>query len=179
MQETSAKPRECEPLGEEFVTPLLDRYRPALIGYFRRRIHDLGEAEDLTQEVFVRILRRGELAVIGDLRAYVFEVALNVLVDRTRRDNSRHKAAHQSFDPDGHGAEDFSSDRIHLGREALGRATAALLELPARTRIIFVLRRFEGMKYSEIARKVGISVSAVEKQMLRAMSYLTERMRDP
>ena len=58
------------------------------------------------------------------------------------------------------------------------RATAALLELPDRTRIIFVLRRLEGMKYSEIAHKLGISVSAVEKHMLRAMSYLTERMRD-
>jgi RNA polymerase sigma factor (sigma-70 family) len=178
MQDTSAKPRECEPLEQEFVTSLLERYRRALIGYFRRRVHDLGEAEDLAQEVFVRILSRGDVAAIADVRAYLFEVALSVLVDRARRDKVRHKATHQSFDPEGHGAEDFASDRIHLGKEALGRATAALLELPERTRIIFVLRRLEGMKYSEIAHKLGISVSAVEKQMLRAMSYLTERMRD-
>ena len=178
MQETSAKPRECEPLEQEFVTSLLERYRPALIGYFRRRVRDLGDAEDLAQEVFVRILGRGDVAAIADLRGYLFEVALSVLVDRTRRDKVRHKATHRSFDPEGHGAEDFASDRIHLGREALARATAALLELPDRTRIIFVLRRLEGMKYSEIAHKLGISVSAVEKQMLRAMSHLTERMRN-
>jgi RNA polymerase sigma factor (sigma-70 family) len=177
MQETSATPRECEPSEQEFLTSLLERYRPTLIGYFRRRVHDSAEAEDLCQEVFVRVLRRGDVAGIVDLRGYLFEVALSVLVDRTRRDNARHKAAHQRFDPDGHGAEDFASDRIHLGREALSHATAVLLELPERTRIIFVLRRLEGMKYSAIARQLGISVSAVEKQMLRAMSYLTERMR--
>jgi RNA polymerase sigma factor (sigma-70 family) len=178
MQETSAKPRECEPLEQEFVTSLLERYRPALIGYFRRRVREVGEAEDLAQEVFVRILSRGDVAAIADLRAYLFEVALTVLIDSARRDKVRHRATHQRFDPEGHGAEDFASDRIHLGREALGRATSALLELPERTRIIFVLRRLEGMKYSEIAHKLGISVSAVEKQMLRAISYLTERMRD-
>jgi RNA polymerase sigma-70 factor (ECF subfamily) len=178
MPQTSAKPDKSEPLEQEFVKSPLERYRPALIGYFRRRVHDLAEAEDLAQEVFVRILRRGDVATIGDVRAYLFEVALSVLVDRTRRDKAHRKAEHQSFDLDDHGAEDFASDRIYLGKEALSRAAAALQELPDRTRIIFVLRRLEGMKYSEIARRLGISVSAVEKQMLRAMSYLTERLGD-
>lgn len=119
-----------------------------------------------------------DAAAIGDVRAYLFEIALSVLIDRGRRDKAHHKAAHQSFDPENHVAEDFASDRIHLGKETLSRAMAALVELPQRTQTIFVLRRLEGMKYSDIARRLGISVSAVEKQMVRAMSYLTERMRD-
>ena len=178
MQETSTKLRECEPLEQVFVRSLLERYRPALIGYFRARVGDLAEAEDLAQDVFLRMLRRGDVAAIGDIRAYLFEIALSVLIDRSRRDKARRKAEHQTFDPDDHGAEDFASDRIYLGREALSRAMVALLELPDRTRTIFVLRRLEGMKYSDIARRLGISVSAVEKQMLRAMLYLTERMGD-
>ena len=43
MQETSTKLRECEPLEQEFVRSLLERYRPALIGYFRARVGDLAE----------------------------------------------------------------------------------------------------------------------------------------
>jgi RNA polymerase sigma-70 factor (ECF subfamily) len=44
--------------------------------------------------------------------------------------------------------------------------------------VIFVLRRIEGMKYKDIARRLGISVSAVEKNVSRAMSYLMERLDD-
>ena len=54
------------------------------------------------------------------------------------------------------------------GREALSEVGAALLELPERTRQVFVLRRLEDMSFREIALRLGLSVSAVEKHMLRA-----------
>jgi RNA polymerase sigma-70 factor (ECF subfamily) len=69
---------------------------------------------------------------------------------------------------------DFSPEHVLLGRERLARATAVLLELPERTRVIFVLRRLEGMKYLDIAARLGISVSAVEKHMERAVARLME-----
>jgi RNA polymerase sigma-70 factor (ECF subfamily) len=68
-------------------------------------------------------------------------------------------------------------ERVFLGKEALNRASVALLELPERTRTIFVLRRLEGMRYADVARRLGISVSAVEKHMVRAIAHLTERMK--
>jgi RNA polymerase sigma-70 factor (ECF subfamily) len=52
------------------------------------------------------------------------------------------------------------------------------MELPARTRDVFVLRRLEGLPYNEIAKRLGLSVSAVEKHMLRATRHLVARVGD-
>jgi RNA polymerase sigma-70 factor (ECF subfamily) len=156
---------------------LSKRFRAALLGYVRRRVSDAAEAEDLVQEVFIRMLRRGDVASIEDARGYLFETASSVLIDRARRIEARHLAEHESVNSIRR-AEDFANERIHSGQEAHRRASAALLELPERTRTIFVLRRLEGMKYSQVARLLGISVSAVEKHMTWAVSHLSARVAD-
>jgi RNA polymerase sigma factor (sigma-70 family) len=160
----------------EVMEDLSRRFRPALLAYFYRRTHDAVEAEDLAQEVFVRILKRGDVAKIQDARAYLFEIAASVFIDRGRRNHVRHLGQHSSFDADIHGSEDFASERIYLAREALERASAALRQMPERTRTVFVLRRLEGMRYGDIARRLGISVSAVEKQMVSAVTFLVRWM---
>ncbi|HEY2533530.1 MAG TPA: RNA polymerase sigma factor [Xanthobacteraceae bacterium] len=164
---------------DDALGSLARRFRPALIGYFRRRMFDVAEAEDLANEVFLRMLQRGNVEAIGDARAYLFETASSVLIDHGRRDKVRRKTHHVAFDPEAHTPVDFPVERVYLGKETLNRAAVALLGLPERTRAVFVLRRLEGMKYSAIATRFGISVSAVEKQMVRAVTYLTKAMRDP
>jgi RNA polymerase sigma-70 factor (ECF subfamily) len=67
-------------------------------------------------------------------------------------------------------------------RQELHAATLALLRLPERTRTVFILRRLEGMRFHEIASHLGISVSAVEKHMVRAIHQLSvelEKHRGP
>jgi RNA polymerase sigma-70 factor (ECF subfamily) len=178
MPEISAKPGEYRSVDNDALEALAERFRPLLLGYFRRRVASRVEAEDLVQEVFLRLLRRGGADALADARAYLFETAVSVFIDRNRRGKVRRKKDHEAFDSETHGGADFPSERVCMGREALSRVSAALLELPERTRTIFVLRRLEDMKYSDIARRLGISVSAVEKQMVRAMAHLTERMGD-
>jgi RNA polymerase sigma factor (sigma-70 family) len=162
----------------EAIEALSLRFRAALIGYFRRRVKDSAEAEDLAQEVFLRMLRRGNVSALEDARAYLFETASSVLVDRARRGAVRHTRDHESFDPQDHAGEAFPSERVFIGQEALNRASVALLELPERTRTIFVLRRLEGMRYADMAKRLGISVSAIEKHMVRAVAHLTQRLQD-
>ena len=140
---------------------LSKRFRAALLGYFRRRVSDAAEAEDLVQEVFLRMLRRGDMTSIEDARGYLFETAYSVLIARARRLEARHPAEYERFN-----------------HEALCSASAALLELPELTRRIFVLRRLEDMKYSHIAGLLGISMSAVEKHMARAVSHLLAQVVD-
>lgn len=154
------------------------RFRGALMRYFGRRTGDSLDLEDMVQEVFVRLMRRGGTCALerGNINAYIFETASSVLKDRHRKRLSHHLDAHEPFDHERHAAEDFSLEHVMLGRERLERATAALLELPVRTRIIFVLRRLEGLRYDAIAERFGISVSGVEKHMQRAVRHLTLRM---
>jgi RNA polymerase sigma-70 factor (ECF subfamily) len=159
-----------ERLGRHFRRPLLQ--------YFRRRAKDAADVEDMVQEVFVRLIRRGGTSALaqGNLSAYVFETASSVLKDRLRKQVTHHAAAHEPFDSDRHADVDFSPEHVMLGRERLVQATAALLELPERTRVIFVLRRLEGMRFNDIAARLGISVSAVEKHMQRAITHLMRRV---
>lgn len=149
-----------------------------MLRFFQRRVRDRSEAEDLTHEVFVRLLRRGNIAALQDSRGYLFETAASVLTDRARKRRSRHSDGHESFDPAVHGNADFPSDHVLIGEETLTRASRALLELPERARAIFVLRRLEGLRYQDIAQRLGISLSLVEKQMARAVAHLTQRLND-
>jgi RNA polymerase sigma factor (sigma-70 family) len=177
MPDNSIEWDDTRPDENAAIEALSLRFRPALIGYFRRRVKDAVEAEDLAQEVFLRMLHRGNVADLEDVRAYLFETASSVLLDRARRGAVRHREDHERFDPQAHAGETIPIERVFIGRESLNRASIALLELPERTRTIFILRRVEGMRYAEVAQRLGISVSAVEKHMVRAVAHLTERLR--
>ena len=147
-------------------------YREALARYFRSRSRDPAEVEDLVQEVFMRVAARDADLSIGNLAAYLFQTAASVLADRHRRATVRQANSHVEFDADRHSDHDFDAARILEGRETLNAVVDALLTLPERTRTIFILRRLEGYAYKEIAALLGISVSAVEKHMVRAVQHL-------
>lgn len=146
--------------------------RQGLARYFRARVPDASEVDDLVQEVFARIAARDSAKPIEHLGGFVFQVAANVLADRGRRRFARQADRHVEFDPERHAEQDFDPHRILAGKEDLRAATQALLALPPRTRAVFVLQRLEGRKAKEVAAQLGISVSAVEKHMVRAMQHL-------
>lgn len=130
----------------------------------------------MVQEVFERLLKRGDVTGMSQLGGYVFQTASSVLMDYLRRRRSRHVDDHDEFDKSRHSDVDFSPEHVLIEKEELARATAILLELPERTRQIFILKRLEGMKYRDIAARLGISVSAAEKHMKRAIAHLIERL---
>lgn len=152
------------------------RYRDVLRRYFlRRRLRDL-DVEDAVQEVFAKLAQRAGVADLEKLDAYLFETAANVATDYYRRATVRCVQQHDLYDDALHAIEEFSPERHHLGREELARLLKALNELPERTRHIFVLARLEHMKHPEIAKRLGVSVSAVEKHVVKAASHLVQRI---
>jgi RNA polymerase sigma-70 factor (ECF subfamily) len=154
----------------------LEPLRQPLAAYFRRRIRDAAEVDDLVQEVFARILSRDSDRPVDHLASYVFQTAASVLADRSRRRSARQTDAHTSFDPEQHGEQDFGPDRIMSAKQDLAIIRSALLTLPERTRIIFVLHRLEGWKYKDIAVRIGISKSAVEKHIVKAVQHLVQSL---
>lgn len=162
-------------------------YRRPLMTYFLRQTRDPAEAEDLTQEVLLRLLRVGADETIAAPDEFVFTIASNLLRDRARRRISRQADRHVSLHPpaaDGSAAEplqlvaeDLPADRVLLGKEKLRRTLDALADLPDRTREIFLLFRVERLRQAEIAERLGVSVSAVEKHVVRAVAHLARRIR--
>jgi RNA polymerase sigma factor (sigma-70 family) len=152
--------------------------RQSLARYFARRLRDGSAVEDLVQEVFVRVVSRDSTSPIAHLGKYLHQTAASVLADYARRRSARRSDAHVAFDPDLHGETDFDPERIIRGKEDLATATAALLSLPETTRTIFVLRRLDGVPARDVAEQLGVSVSAVEKHMVRAVRHLSSAMGD-
>lgn len=150
------------------------RWRPALMSFFRRRVRDNTEAEDLTQEVFVRMLRTESADGAPD--HYIFQIAQNLLIDRARRARIRQ----QYLEASGEGLADIDPldpQRIALAREELASFVAALEALPERTRTMFVLYRIDQISQDDIGEAFGISKSAVKKQIAHAMAFIMARMR--
>jgi RNA polymerase sigma factor (sigma-70 family) len=157
------------------------RFRAPLMRFFARRTGDHSEAEDLTQEVFMRLVRAKSLDSVENAKAFVFKVASNVLRDRHRR--AALLRLHEGLPPDDSAideltrefVEEFEPERVLLGRESLADVLRALDELGERTRSIYVLFRLENMKQKDIAKLYGIAPSTVEKHVMKAMVFLAER----
>ena len=168
--------RETGPANPAALADEIGPVRSWLTRYFGRRIRDYAEVEDMVQDVFARMVARDNPEPIENLGGYILKTAVSVLADRARLRSSRGVGLHVAFDSELHGEEEIHPERVLVGREDLHAATASLLGLPERTRTVFILRRLEGQRYRDIARHLGISVSAVEKHMVRAIQHLSLAM---
>lgn len=173
MAEPDIRPTEPA-LLEEGVQQLALRFREPLVRYFVRRGLALEAAEDCTQETFARICNAGQ-ARIDKPEAYLFAVAANVLMDRGRRAGVRQESRHVTLENFAAPSEEPTPARVFEGREALMRLAAILAELPPRTREMFLLNRLDGLSYTQLAARFGVTVSAVEKQMMKAIAHLHRR----
>jgi RNA polymerase sigma factor (sigma-70 family) len=170
------------------VTALeLDRsFRGPLVAYFMKRVNSRNEAEDLTQEVFIRLLNHPDKNNGQTIEGYVFTIAANLLRDRAKSPATAQRARVQNIDgldeKDAASAnliEDRSPERVLVGRQTIQDVLEALAELGERTRDIFILARLENVQHREIAALYGISVSAVEKMVMKAMAHLGARFLVP
>lgn len=152
------------------------RWRRVLMSFFSRRIGDRAEAEDLTQEVFERMLRHDSGVDHPD--AFVFQIAVNLLADRHRRYRVRERYRHFVEAEERRDVEFVDPHAIASGRQGMEQLLRALEALPERTRTMFVLYKFEQLGQDTIAERYGISKSAVKQQIAKAMALLASRMGD-
>lgn len=155
------------------------RYYAPLVSFFRKRTRNSPEAQDLVQQVFLRLSQHPDVGAIRDPDAYIFQTASNTLRDHWRRTQVRERFVGAELTQLGQGESppaDFSAERVFLGRESMTRVVAALRALPERTRDVFTLRCFEGLRNAEIAQLHGISVRAVEKHVAKALAHVSQVM---
>ena len=185
---TRIRPRQQDKVSKDPITALeLDRsFRGPLVAYFMKRVNSRNEAEDLTQEVFVRLLNHPDKNNGQTIEGYVFTIAANLLRDRAKSVATAQRKRIQSLDvldeKDTFSAslvEDRNPERVLVGRQTIQDVLDALTELGERTRDIFILARLENVGHREIATMYGISVSAVEKMMMKAMAHLGARFLIP
>ena len=158
---------------EDDLRVWMAQYGPALRRYFLRKAAS-GEADDLVQEVFIKLQGRGTTSDIGNVERYLFRTAASVLADRYRQSGWRW-GAHEQLEAVDPLVDDVSPERIVIGRQAIGAIVSALEELPPRSAQAFFLVRFEQMTQEEAAHRMGISVKAVEALLKRAFERLYDQ----
>jgi RNA polymerase sigma factor (sigma-70 family) len=145
---------------------------PQLHRYLRQRLSPL-EAEDVIQDVFLRLFQRASFHTVTFPKSYLFETAHAVMIDRRRRATSRCASMHCELTDSHHPTNELSPLRILLGREELTAVEAVIDRLPTRTREIIIASRLERASLKSLAHRHQISTSAVEKHIARAVRALS------
>ena len=148
--------------------------RKALLRFLRAGGED--DAEDLLQELWLQVSSR-PATPIAEPAAYLYRMANNLMLSRRRSHYRRHRREQNWVNagtPDDLASSVESGERVLLGREQIRAVEATLSGLGEKTDRIFRRFRLEGFSQQEIAREMGISVSAVEKHLQKAYRALLE-----
>jgi len=158
------------------VQVLMDSYSD-LLRHLSRRLGGSVDAGDIVQDTFLRIQKIPADTDIRNPRSYVFRMAENVAVDHLRGQKSRSRYIADGELPD---MEDdqVSAERTVDYRQRLAMLERAVAGLPQRQRQVFLMHKFDGLSHSQIAEELGISRSAVEKLVMKALATCRDALGD-
>lgn len=164
--------RRGDPAG---VAGLFDLYSGRLLRFTDRMLGNRAEAEEVTQEVFLKVIQRvDQYDGSAPVASWLFAIAANACRDRLRRARTR------KFVPDEALAErpaSITHEDDRLVKEERRRAVReALAGLTGEQREAIVLARYHGLPYAEIARTLGTTEGAVKTRIFRAMETLKTRL---
>lgn len=165
--------------------PLLAAYlekRANLVRFLAARSGSLAAAEDLAQELYLKLAARDRGQDVGNPTALLYRMALNLMLDRARgearaaaRDTAWRQVAHAEV-----GGIDVAdvppADEAAASAERLRRLVAAVQDLPPQAGRAFRLHKLDGLSHAETARAMGLSVKAVEKHVSAALKALTVKL---
>jgi RNA polymerase sigma-70 factor (ECF subfamily) len=137
------------------------------------------EAEDATQETFVRVVRYGQkLGKVEDHKSWLARIAWRVAVDRSRQHSRKREIPLENFDRP---FEELASSEVGAEQAILGRQVGARLEklmaaLPEKLRAPLILSAIDEMSPREVAATLGINEAAVRSRVFRARQILREKL---
>lgn len=152
------------------VSTLYALHADWLQDWLRRYTRCSQRAADLAQDTFCRILEKREAASIRDGRGYLATVARRILIDdiRHREVERAYLAIHAARTSD---VETLTPDRIAEAAQLLGAILRLLEGLPDKTRRAFIKIRFDGMRYADAARQLGVSERMVKRYVACAYAH--------
>jgi RNA polymerase sigma-70 factor (ECF subfamily) len=163
--------------GEAFDA-LFRRWSAPLLRYLNRMVRDVAAAEELVQEVFLRVHRsRERYSPDARFSTWLYRIATNLALNELRC--PRHRALHQSADAEGAEPirdEGVAPDEVAHARQLGERVEAELEQLPEKQRAALWLAAVEGLSYAEVAEALDVSEKAVKALVHRARTTLAARL---
>ena len=161
------------------------RERGRLLAYIRRWIADTAEAEDILQEaLFELVLAYRMLQPVEQAGAWLARVARNRIIDRFRRGGRFRPPEARADEDDAAGgglaellpAADGGPEAAAMRQVLLAEIEAALAELPAEQREVFVAQELDGVSFRELARRTGVSINTLLSRKRYAVRFLRTRL---
>ncbi len=151
------------------------KHNEMLIRWLAQKLGDVETARDIAQGAYLRVLRYARTQKIENAQALIFKTAANLAANEFR---SRKRRRQFSAEPSARDGEDAASlvacgdpspEETALSKEKMSVTLGAIRALPDQVRTAFVLSRFEGKTYREIAVMLGVSESSIEKYIIAAL----------
>ncbi len=158
------------------VRLLLTHYED-LTGYLTRRLGSAGAARDVVHDTYLRLQGLEALPDLSNPRAYLFRIADNIALDRLRADSRRSRRFVAAELGESRESDEPNAEEILTQKQRVERLVRAIDELPPRQRDVFLMHKFDGLTHAEIAKRLGISKSMVEKHAMRALAYCRDRLK--
>ena len=171
----------------ETIREIYGRYARGIFNYACRLVGDYQWAEEILQETFLRAFTRAETFRQGaQVSTWLYRIAMNLCYDHLRSPRNRPKVSLSARSGEGDDVSDALSDRMEAsevtpyeGADRSERArivNEALKELTDRERSVVVLRLMQGMKFREIAKKMGLTSRTVQNCLRRAREKLARSL---
>ncbi|WP_315819801.1 RNA polymerase sigma factor [Paraflavitalea speifideaquila] len=164
------------------ITQVINDYSKRLMGFIRKRVTNEADAEDVLQDVFYQFV--GNTQPIEQMSAWLFTVARNKITDRQRK--HKPEALEDVFsNEDGEDGINWSEllfdasnnpEREYLRTLFWEELNAALEELPAEQRDVFIKHELEGIAFKELAEQTGETVNTLISRKRYAVLHLRERL---
>lgn len=152
---------------------LLDSTDRGFLRLLASRLQDGTDADDLAQEVYLRLLRVDDVQLIREPGEYAMRIASNVAAERGRLSRNRRIHTHMDCLRDQVGADRGPFEQT-LHAQEMSVLSSALAGLSPTRRAILLLHKRDGMTYEEIASFVGLSVAMVGKHLAKALKFCAD-----
>lgn len=163
--------------GPHFLSALFSRHQADLRRLIAHKFKKTqADAEDIVQDAFHNILRADNIETLENPKAYLYQTASNLALNRIRQQRQHQKYLAGFHIDEESEIDEVSPERRVLARRDLQQLEQTLEQLPAKYRQTFLLSRMQDKSYREISEQLGISESTVEKHIIKVLKYLRDAL---
>ena len=170
---------------DQFIAEALERDKPRLRNFIRKRVLDSGDAEDILQDVFYELISTYRLMKpVEQVTAWLFRVARNRITDLFRKQKPVSLSDPVAEEDGSWPLEDLlpsadaGPDAVYARTLLLDLLDEALDELPANQREVFLAHECEGRSFKELAEETGVSVNTLLSRKRYAVLHLRQRLQE-
>lgn len=161
-------------LHHQQIADLFQSHQRDITGFLLRKVQCPDAAQDLSQETYLRLLRKVEFQHDDNLAGYLFKTAERLAIDFLRR---HRRVVDQQLELDeALECPNLQPEALTILREQCRLLLEAIASMPKPCRHVFLLRKIDELSYAEIAEKLGISEKTVQRHLVKAMLHCHQRL---